>query len=168
MSVTSLGSDGKTSLWLLDLESRELRPFREAPFNMFRSRFSPDGRWLAYSSNETGQAEVFVESVAQDGGRWRISANGGQQPRGAPGGDAIYYLDDTGVLFATEIVETPSGLAIGRTHQVTSGVTTNIVRTYAVDRTTGRILLQVPAQGNQVDRIEIITNWQRLLADEEG
>jgi Tol biopolymer transport system component/tRNA A-37 threonylcarbamoyl transferase component Bud32 len=164
MAFTRMMRDPGPTVWLKDLTSEaEAVRFRDAPYASANARFSPDGRWLAYLSTETGQPEVFVESIAPDGGRWRLSANGGSRPIWSPGGDLVYYLEGTGVLKATEIVATDAGIAIGRTRSVASGVTTSLTTTYSVDEATGRILAQVPAQDELSDRIELVTGWQRLL-----
>jgi hypothetical protein len=108
---------------------------------MAEAHFSPDGRWLAYVSDETGQPETFVESLTPDGGRWRISTNVGRNPNWSPDGDRLYYLDGTGALQATDIVETGDGLAVGRTRTVATGVVTGPYPTFSVDPADGRLLL---------------------------
>ena len=74
----------------------------------------PDGRWLAYSSNETGQREVYVQPFPDvDGGRWQISTDGGRWPVWNPAGDELFYRGPTGVMalaFATEPTFTPGAL----------------------------------------------------------
>jgi eukaryotic-like serine/threonine-protein kinase len=163
------GRDGRFSILLLDLaEGGDPRPFRDVAFSMSDAAFSPDGRWLAFTSDETGQQEVFVESFATGGARWRISARGGSLPAWSPNGDRIYVLSPTGTILATEIVSTASGIAIGRTEQVTSGVVQNFFATYAVEPTSGRLLVQVPAQENLANRVEIITGWQGLFGRQGG
>ena len=164
ISFTKLDG-GNFSIWLHDLATGESRPFRDVPYNAGDTRISPDGRWLAYRSDETGQTEVFVESMEPDGGRWRISSQGGSKPRWSPRGDLLYYLNNVGGLLATEIVTTESGIAIGRTSTVATGVVNAFYPTYGVGGN-GRVLIQTPAQDNLSNRIEIITNWQQLLAAE--
>ena len=64
-------------------------------------RFSPDGRSLAYASDETGRMEVYVRPFPEDGGRVQITAGGGRRPIWAPDGKRIYYRDGTKVMAAT-------------------------------------------------------------------
>ena len=52
--------------------------FTAGPFNEAEPAFSPDGRWVAYQSNETGRAEVFVRVVSRLGGKWQVSTGGGR------------------------------------------------------------------------------------------
>jgi len=75
---------------------------------------SPDGRWLAYSSNETGRDEVFVRPFPEvESGKWRVSTEGGIRPLWAHSGRELFFVDATGAMVAAE-VETKSGFqAVG-------------------------------------------------------
>ena len=64
---------------------------------------SPDGRWLAYTSNESGRAEVYVRPFPSGGGRWQISDAGGAFPRWARNGKELFYLDRTGRLVSVAL-----------------------------------------------------------------
>jgi Tol biopolymer transport system component len=66
------------------------------------SRFSPDGRWLAYASNETGRFEVFVQPVPATGTKWQITTDGGGHPTWSPDGQALYF-DRSGQLFVVRV-----------------------------------------------------------------
>ena len=75
---------------------------------------SPDGRWLAYVSYETGQQEVYVRPFPDvDGGRWQISTNFGEWPVWSPAGNELFYRGPTGIMaltFETEPTFTPGAL----------------------------------------------------------
>jgi eukaryotic-like serine/threonine-protein kinase len=83
---------GDRSLYLLDLDSGTDRPLVDSPAQETFGRISPDGRWLAYSSDATGQWEVYVETFPVTGGRWRVSTAGGHQPLWHPKGSELFYL----------------------------------------------------------------------------
>jgi eukaryotic-like serine/threonine-protein kinase len=68
-----------------------LRPFLATPRNEFAARLSPDGRWVAYTSDETGTNEVYVTTFPQASGRWQVSQGGGNEPVWAPDGRGLYY-----------------------------------------------------------------------------
>ena len=63
----------------------------ETVFDESNPILSPDGRWLAYSSDESGRSEVYVRSFLEPGGRWQISTEGGAEPRWNPGGNELFY-----------------------------------------------------------------------------
>src|SRR5262249_33882363 len=56
------------------------RPLLASPFSEIRAKFSRDGRWLAYESNESGRSEIYVASLDGTAGKWQISTNGGSDP----------------------------------------------------------------------------------------
>ncbi len=68
-----------------------LQPFLQAAFNENAPRFSPDGHWLAYASDETGHFEVYVQPYPGPGGKLQISADGGMEPMWNPNGRELFY-----------------------------------------------------------------------------
>ncbi len=91
--------DTSADLWLLSLRPPyDMRPFKQTPAAERQGSPSPDGRWLAYASNESGRSEVYVEPVPGPGGRWQISSNGGEQPRWARSGREIFYRDGPALM----------------------------------------------------------------------
>jgi len=81
-------------IWVLPLQGeRKPRPFLRTPFIEGAAAFSPDGRWLAYSSNESGRFEVYVKPVRGAGGPWQISTEGGREPVWARNGRELFFLN---------------------------------------------------------------------------
>jgi Tol biopolymer transport system component len=86
-------------IWTMSLDGdRTPRPFLKTTYNEFRPRFSPDGRWLAYQSNETGQTEVYVRPFPGPGAKTKLSTEGGGAPRWAPNGRELFYRNRQGVF----------------------------------------------------------------------
>jgi len=78
------------------------RPFVNGPFSQRESAFSPDGRWLAYMSNESGSDEVYVRPFPGPGGKWQISAAGGTFPKWSRNGTELFYrTQDSTIMVAT-------------------------------------------------------------------
>ena len=73
-------------------------PFLATPADERDARFSPDGRFLAYVSDETGRFEVYVQPLSGEGGREVISIDGGQWPRWSPQGDELFYRRGTAMM----------------------------------------------------------------------
>src|SRR5262249_26968462 len=67
-------------------------PFPQTEFNEQGGRFSPDGRWMAYVSDESTREEVYVQSFPTSGGKWQISKNGGSYPKWWRDGKELFYL----------------------------------------------------------------------------
>jgi serine/threonine protein kinase len=76
-------------------------------------KLSPDGRWLAYNSAESGRLEVYVMPFGGGQGKWQVSANGGQLPRWSTDGKELYYMDLTYNLFSVPVKNTGSSLQFG-------------------------------------------------------
>ena len=83
----------KLDLWWLPLDGdRKPVPYLQTEFNEYHGRLSPDGKWLAYASDKTGRAEVYVQSFPTPGNEVLISANGADQPAWRRDGKELYYL----------------------------------------------------------------------------
>ncbi|HEY3125281.1 MAG TPA: hypothetical protein VGK70_14620, partial [Thermoanaerobaculia bacterium] len=96
-------------LWILPLSGdRTPRPYVATPFGEFSAQFSPDGRWVAYVSNESGRAEVYVQPFPGPGGKWQVSAAGGSMPCWRRDGKELFYFGGDGRLMATEVALGPS------------------------------------------------------------
>ncbi len=73
------------------LRAGEPEPFLTGPFNEVEARFSPDGHFISYASNESGRFEVYVRPFPGSGGRWQISTAGGYSPEWSPNGRELFY-----------------------------------------------------------------------------
>lgn len=96
-------SDTRGDVWVQALDGSKPVAIAATPFNERRPRFAPDGRFLAYESDESGQGEVFVQPVPPTGGKWQISIGGGAEPSWRRDGRELYYVSSTGDLIAVPI-----------------------------------------------------------------
>jgi serine/threonine-protein kinase len=88
-------------------------------FNNFNPSLAPDGRWMAYVSDESGRSEVYVRPYPGPGGRWQVSLDGGQEPVWSPTGREIFYRNGDRVMAAT--VRTQGGFEVGARTQLFEG-----------------------------------------------
>ena len=97
--------DGKTQndIWALSLTDRKPFPLVQTEFEERGAKFSPDGRWIAYQSNESGQFEIYVQPFPGPGAKTRISTAGGAQVRWRQDGKELFYLALDGRLMAVSI-----------------------------------------------------------------
>jgi Tol biopolymer transport system component len=93
---------GKEEIWRLDLtgSAAPVQVLANA-FNNGAPSLSPDGRWLAYTSDESGRTEVYVRSYPGQGGRWQVSLEGGSEPIWSPKGGEIFYRNNDDMMVAT-------------------------------------------------------------------
>jgi serine/threonine protein kinase len=98
-------SESGWDLWVLPLDHPEQTPFAwlASAANERDGRFSPDGRWVAYASNETGSSEVYLQSFPAGRGKWRVSTQGGAKPVWNRQGTKLYYLDRSGAVIVVPI-----------------------------------------------------------------
>ncbi len=93
----------------------EAKPFvyLQSEFVETHAQFSPDGRWVAYTSDESGRAEVYVQSFPATGGKWQISTAGGDQAQWRSDGKELFYVaPDRNIMAVT--VTGGSSLDVGR------------------------------------------------------
>ncbi|MFY9560395.1 MAG: protein kinase, partial [Terriglobales bacterium] len=101
---TTTQGNSLTELWVLPL-SGERKPyvFLQGGFNVGQGQFSPDGRWMAYSSDESGKPEVYVTPFPGGGNKWQISQAGGTSPRWRRDGKELFYLTPDSDLMSAEV-----------------------------------------------------------------
>jgi serine/threonine protein kinase len=104
-----VGSDGE--IWALPLDG-ERKPQMVVPHGL-QGRLSPDGRWLAYTSSESGALENYVVAFGGGQGKWQVSSNGGILPHWSTDGKELYYMDSTYNLFAVPVKEVGGALQFG-------------------------------------------------------
>ncbi len=139
-------------------------PFLGTPAIETHARFSPDGKWIAYTSDESGRFEVYVQAFPGPGGKWQISTRGGLQPMWRGDGRELYYLTMDGRMMAVSI-KTDAGFVAGVPvplfdARVPIGPATAL---YAVSADGRRFLLNVPVNSDQIAPLTVVLNWNAEL-----
>ena len=100
-------------LYILSVDGeRNTEPLLKTPFNERAADISPDGKWIAYASNESGQDEVYVRPFPDvDAGKWKISTDGGRVPAWSPDGRELFY--NSGERMMRVSVQTEPDFAAG-------------------------------------------------------
>jgi serine/threonine protein kinase len=158
--------DPKTNvdLWILPLfGDRKPSVFLQTPFAEQQARFSPNGHWIAYSSNESGAAQVYVRPFPPSGGQWMVSTNGGSQPRWRADGNELFYLGPDRKIMAVEIKEDGPNFAAGSPRLLLETRAAAPVfpgaSSYAVTRDGQRFLLITPIEESSPSPITLVLNW---------
>ena len=94
---------GNSSLQYVSLPELKTRLFLKAASVLRNAQFSPDEKWVAYASNETGKWEIYVTSFPEARGRWQVSTGGGEQPRWRRDGKELFYLSSDGKMMAAPV-----------------------------------------------------------------
>ena len=92
---------------------RKAYAFLQTPFDEFGAQFSPDGRWLAYVSDELGTTQVYIAPFPGPGGKWQVSKSGGTEPRWRADGKELYFVSADSKLTAVEVTARDATVEIG-------------------------------------------------------
>ena len=123
------------------------------------AKFSPDGRWLAYGSEESQRSEVYVSPFLRPGGKRQISTNGGIKPRWRQDGKEIFYLSPEGRLMATQVRISGESVEVGATHALFGGIPTGNGYGYDISADGQRILATVGKDEKSSEPITLVQNW---------
>ena len=82
---------------------RQATPYLQTEFDEQHGRFSPDGKWVAYTSNESGRQEVYVQSFPVSGAKFQISSGGGREPHWRKDGTELFYIGEDRTLTAVPV-----------------------------------------------------------------
>jgi hypothetical protein len=138
-------------------------PFLQTAFNEQDGVFSPDGKWIAYDSNESGQTEVYIQPFPASGGKWQVSSGGGSFPRWRGDGKELFYRQDPlGNVMAAGIHALPGRVDFDTPHVlfVWSGPPTFDVSSDGL-----RFVMLDPPGANTsfAKSLTILSNWQAGL-----
>ena len=168
LSYEELDAEGKEDLWFMPMEG-EHKPFVwfRTPFREFAARFSPDDRWIAYQSDETGRYEVYVQPFIPPGsagpsagGKWQISRDGGQRPQWRKDGRELVFLGANRTIMTVDVTTTPSFQtgAPKPLFQVAAGAANFDARDDLQ-----QFLVPVPVGAGTPSPITVVMNWQAEL-----
>ena len=149
----------KYDLWVLPLTGdRKPYPLLASRFNEHRARLSHDGRWLAYTSDETSRDEVYVQSFPSLGAKWRVSMEGGGRPVWSRNGKELFFIGADRKLMAARIIkaegrfETATPVPLFETHQ-------SPTRFFDVAADGGRFLLVEPLPDPITPPMTLLVDW---------
>jgi len=153
------GRTGRDILYLRPGVDSAPHPFVASEFDESSPALSPDSRWLAYVSDETGRNQVYVRPFPGSGGRWQISTDGGTEPLWAPDGRGIYYRTPAAELMRAEVQTRPAfGVGARRRLFSTAAYTASpILQMYALSPDGSRFLFQKGETGAR--QVIVAVNW---------
>ncbi len=157
---TDTKANTKQDLWILPLfGDRKPFPFLQTQFDEFNAQFSPDGRWIAYVSDESGNNQVYIAPFPGPGGKWQVSRSGGTEPRWRGDGRELFFLAPDNKLVAVDVNAKEAILEIGNAqplfevHPATSPGTH-----YDVTRDGKRFMVSSAGEGSSAP-ITLVVNW---------
>jgi hypothetical protein len=156
-------------LWSVPLDGHEPPEALVKGFEVDQPRVSPDGRWLATISTESGRFEVYVQPFRRRGERLRVSSNGGGQPRWRGDGKELFYLGLDGTPMAVAVRSGAAGLELGMPETLVSARNLGAVlegsdyADYAATVDGQRFLVKRRVGGSERPRVHVLLDWPSLL-----
>ncbi len=154
----------KHDLWTLDMETHKVTLFLRTEFNEQQGQFSPDGRWMAYVSDESKSFQVYVRSFPPSGGKWQVSVGGGTEPRWRRDGRELYFITPDKKVMAVPVklgatfeAGVPKELFVSRISSSSLGVAGY---NYAVTGDGQRFLINSSIADARQDPITVVVNWK--------
>ena len=150
IGVLPLGGTGKPELLI------------DTPFGETNPKLSPDGRWLAYASNESGQSEVYVRPFPALDGKWQVSTDGGAEPVWSPQGGELFYRRGDKMMVVS--YETESTFTRSKPVELFEGTYTwhpnGVAANYDVSPDGQQFVMVQPVEGaSAVTQINVVLNW---------
>jgi Tol biopolymer transport system component len=151
-------------LWLYSLQEHKARILLQTPYIECCGKFSPDGRWVAYQSDESGKFQIYVLPASGNAGKWMISTDGGIRAQWSRDGKRIYYTSPDSKLMAVDVNARGDEFMAG-VPQMLFGL--NLKPTfgqqYDVSADGKRFLVNSPMQQGEMAPITVVQNWTAAL-----
>jgi Tol biopolymer transport system component len=166
LAYSQTGDTTKDDIWLLPTDGdRKPKLFKQTPFNEEGGQISPDGRWMVYNSDASGQFEIYIEPMPAGGGQRQISVGGGRSPAWRNDGRELYFVSGN-KLMAVD-VKPGADLTFGTPHELFSGsnMITNVRQRAVYPSPDGSQFLALLPAGDApaAPPITVVTNWQAGL-----
>jgi hypothetical protein len=145
---------------------RKPRAFLQTPFNEMQGHLSPDGRWMAYTSDESGSLEVYVRPFPAGPEKWSISTNGGSDPTWRRDGKELFYLGPDRKLMSVPVRAAQTfeaGVPTPLFETRVGSLNPDFRNQYAVSSDGNRFLINTVSEGSSSSPITIVLNWTETL-----
>src|SRR5207249_488507 len=134
----------------------------KSQFSDREGAFSPDGKWLAYSSNESGEYKIYVVPFPGPGGKWQVSPAGGVGPRWRRDGAEVFYLSSENRLMAAAVSASGSSFEVGVVQPLFDVRSYGVFARYDVTADGQRFVVPYEA-GQPTTAMTLVVNWPTAL-----
>ena len=158
-------SNTSWDIWALPMfpdKSGEQKPFPVVATNFIdiTPSFSPDGKWLAYATNETGRQEVYIQPFPSGAGRWQVSTAGGSRPNWRKDGKELFFLSPDQQVMAVDVNQNGASLQLGTPHALFKATTVGGPQgPYTVSADGKKFVMNTVLPQSITEPLTLITNW---------
>ena len=154
-------------LWYLSVKELSFKPLFESSWTIKNARFSPNGHWIAFASNESGKMEIYVVPFGTGSGKWQVSTGGGEEPAWRRDGKELFFISSDGKLMAAPVTTTDqfdSGtpVALFQTHR-RQPISSQDVFSYDVSKDGKQFLIADKSMRAEATPPSIYLNWIREM-----
>jgi hypothetical protein len=150
-------------IFTLSMRDLTVEPFANSRFSEIAAKFSPDGRWIAFVSDETGQQEVYVAPAGRAAAKAIVSTDGGFAPRWRHDGRQLVYIRDDGTFMAVPMLVNAGPLTPGQPRPMFQSTIQTRPQTPFDVTSDGRLLVMADADDAMPRAITLIINWPASL-----
>ncbi len=162
LCVTEVSASAQTDIAIVTFDKeKKPRDFIHTAYNESHGRFSPDGRWIAYSSDETGQSEIYLRQYPGPGTAIKVSTAGGENPVWRRDGRELFYVSRDNKMIAAEMRISGSSVEIGAVRTLFTRTPT--MSEYDVFPDGKRFLINRLIEPTETDPVTIVVNWTKQL-----
>lgn len=166
LGCLTYSGETRWDVWVLPLDgTTKAVPFLQSTFSEAEASISADGKWIAYRTTESGQAEIYVQAYPGPRGKWQISTRGGRVPMWGADGRELYYLTPEGAMMSVSVATEPA-FQVGmpqRLFQASPPSDDPGGRCYAVSADGRKFLILRPIRERALPATMVVMNWTAAL-----
>ncbi len=164
------GGQSRNDIWVRPMDGgKKPFPFLSTQFDETAAMLSPDGRWLAYGSDESGKQEVYVTSFPSGAGKWQISTAGGTFPRWRHDGKEMFYLAPDNTMMSVRVTGADGTFTIAAATRLFPSLAVPGPGTpYDVSANGERFVINTVISATAPPSLTIVFNWPHLLTKQES
>ncbi len=169
LAYTTAIQEDNWDIWIMpmsssgDKTSRQPFPFLQSKFGEVDAAFSPDGKWMAYESDESGQSQIYIRPFPGPGGKWQVSTKGGVDPHWRGDGKELFFVDSESFhMMSADISTRGATVSVGVERKLFQFGSGNI-RDYDVTSDGQRFLMAAPRDIEKSIPVTLAVNWLEEL-----
>ncbi len=167
LAYTVTGRTTGSDIWVRSMREGAAKPFLATQFRETSPAVSPDGRWIAYSSDEAGPPQIFIRPHPDTGVSWQVSSDGGVGPLWSRDGRELHFVSGTKMMTAR--IETEPAIRVGiPTVLFDGGFGVNRARDYDVAPDGRFVVLRRSGEASQMRELRVVLHWRAALKEQVG